>query len=652
MGLTSSLYSGVSGLINMGSAMQVIGDNISNLNTMGFKASRATFQTVMAQTINTARGGSQVGRGCSLADVAPVFNQGSFQSTSSPTDLAITGNGFFILTDPKIENSKYYSRAGEFHIDQYGYLVNPAGLRAQGWKMETQPGGKAEIVGSIGNIQISNSSPPVATTQATVAVNLDSRITGPVSDNTLSADWVGTDGNLTPDVQYEYKTTFNVYDSLGNTHELTVYFDRTKQEREWEFLITMNPDDDRSGLTGPDKGMLMRGYISFTPQGQIDSIYDKNVSNLKIDVDGDGVNDQLTTPFAIEDLDSIPADGLPIQITASSTGTTSDYLITSFDPTTSTVTVKDPSTGTVWNDVPIVTSDTNVRRYTLHLTGWNADLNGDGKPDTLDPPVEMEKLYQNELPPGGLDVTLDDGSTATILSYDHEDQTVDVEYNGTTYNDISINTGGEWEPASYGDHNYPQLKAYFLPPSGVVDQVSGQDYSAQLIEMDFGAAADVTRTTDASGNPVYTVNSWKTEAITTTQYANRSSTLFYDQNGFGPGFLQSLHVDSEGVISGSYSNGRIISLAQVALARFPSPTDLSSEGGNLWRETTSSGAPVTGPPRTNGLGSIASNALEQSTVDISTEFVKLITTQRAFQADSRIITTTDQMLSELLNMKR
>ncbi len=90
----------------------------------------------------------------------------------------------------------------------------------------------------------------------------------------------------------------------------------------------------------------------------------------------------------------------------------------------------------------------------------------------------------------------------------------------------------------------------------------------------------------------------------------------------------------------------------MALARFPSPTDLSREGGNLWRETTASGAPVTGPPRTNGLGSIASNALEQSTVDISTEFVKLITTQRAFQADSRIITVTDQMLSELLNMKR
>ena len=95
-----------------------------------------------------------------------------------------------------------------------------------------------------------------------------------------------------------------------------------------------------------------------------------------------------------------------------------------------------------------------------------------------------------------------------------------------------------------------------------------------------------------------------------------------------------------------------LALAQVALARFNSPEELAKEGGNLYRETTSSGAPITGQPRTNGLGAIAANSLEQSTVDLGTEFVRLITTQRAFQANSRLITTTDDMLNELLNMKR
>ncbi len=499
MGLTSSLYSGVSGLANMGTAMQVIGDNVANMNTTAYKGARATFQDIMALNINTASGTSQVGRGSSMSDVSPLFIQGSFESTTSPTDLAIAGNGFFMVTDPNIENSMYYTRAGQFLIDQEGYMVNPAGLRVQGWDMEVQPDGSAEIVGSIKDIQITNTSPPVATKQITLSVNLDSRTTGPVSPATLWDDWVSTDGKsagtLTANVHYEYRTSLNIYDSLGNTHDITVYFDRTDNDREWEFLVTMDPDEDKSAAAGTNEaGMLMRGYLKFTPQGQIESIY--------------------------------------------------------------------------------------------------------GAPGDSTAPIERFK-------------------------------------------------DGSWESVTYGDHNYPQLVAFFIPATGTTDPETNEDISAQIIEFDFGAAADIDRTTSPP-----TVNSWSLESISSTQYANRSSTIFYDQDGFGPGFLESLNVDSEGTISGHYSNGRIIALAQVALARFNAPHSLGKEGGNLFRETTASGAPITGQPRTNGLGAIASNSLEQSTVDLGTEFVKLITTQRAFQANSRVITTTDDMMNELLNMKR
>ncbi len=504
MALTSSLYSGVSGLINMGNAMQVIGDNISNVNTNGFKGARATFQDIMAQSINTARGGSQVGRGSAMSDVAPLFTQGSFESTTSSTDLAIAGNGFFMLSNPKVENSIYFSRSGQFHVDKEGYLVNPAGLTVQGWEMEEQADGTAEIIGSIQDIQIVNTSPPVATTQATVAVNLDSRTTGPVSNNSLIQDWNDQDGSITANVHYEYKTTFNVYDSLGNTHAVTVYFDMVDADsREWEFIVTCDPDEDKATTSAgdaADPGLLMSGHLTFTPEGQISN-----------------------------------TDG-------------------------------------------IVYSD--LRIYKDSVTG-----------ETLDTAAQPD----------------------------------------------------------IGEHGYPELVAFFLPPSG--DGIAGtsDDSSAQLIEMNFGAKLQEL---DSDGDGTTDAYSCSTEAISTTQFANRSSTIFYDQNGFGSGFLEALNVDSEGVISGSYSNGRIIQLAQLALARFNSPTDLSKEGGSLWRETTASGAPITGPPRTNGLGTIAANALEQSTVDMGTEFVKLITTQRAFQANSKVITTTDEMLQELLTMKR
>jgi flagellar hook protein FlgE len=142
------------------------------------------------------------------------------------------------------------------------------------------------------------------------------------------------------------------------------------------------------------------------------------------------------------------------------------------------------------------------------------------------------------------------------------------------------------------------------------------------------------------------------EALSTTQYANSSTTIFQDQDGFASGFLQSVSTDVDGVITGHYSNGQVLQKAQVALASFSNLGGLSKQGGNIFKETTESGAPVTGTPGTNGLGSIAPNALEQSNVDLGTEFVKLITVQRGFQANSKIITTVDDMLNELINIKR
>ncbi len=693
MGLTSSLYSGVSGLVNMGTAMQVIGDNISNVNTTGFKSARATFQDIMAQSINTARGSSQVGRGSAMSDVAPLFTQGSFESTASPLDLAIAGNGFFMVTNPKMENSLYFTRAGQFHLDQYGYMVNPAGLRVQGWSMEVQPSGNAEIVGAIGDIQVTNSSPPVATSQTTIAVNLDSRITGPVSSRSLEKSWVQKQGDLAPSVDYEYKTTLNVYDSLGNLHELTVFFDKTDGEREWEFLVTMPPEEDKNIFaTLPDtppseRGLLMRGFIHFTPQGNIDSIYSKyavGIKEVSEVVSGsppdysdsrfyNGAASSTQSQFRLEDVEDLPAtpeidaatgnyvltDKPTVYLDNDADGDGDDmFYIIAFDPENNEITLTDDAAGTTVIKAELATSNSeNIQRFGTRIVSFydQATSTSLTLDDTLDNHLELDDLYRINPDDETTYVQFNAGGASyTVTSYDHEHMQAvirdDATLTSTTYQIRSTDIMGDWFDVPYGDHNYPELKAYFLPPSGEVVQTTGWDTSAQLIEMNFGASPETVNKNDDGS---FTVSSnWTPEAITTTQYANRSSTLFYDQNGFGAGFLESVNVDAEGIISGHYSNGRIIELAQIALARFNSPTDLAKEGGNLWIETTSSGAPITGQPRTNGLGSIAANALEQSTVDMGTEFVKLITTQRAFQANSRVITTTDDMLNELLNMKR
>lgn len=125
-----------------------------------------------------------------------------------------------------------------------------------------------------------------------------------------------------------------------------------------------------------------------------------------------------------------------------------------------------------------------------------------------------------------------------------------------------------------------------------------------------------------------------------------------DQNGFPPGSLQSFSIANDGIITGLFTNGLTRALGQIALAIFPNASGLERMGNNLFRNTDNSGIAVTGSPRTGGRGSMNSGFLEQSNVDIGSEFTDLIITQRGFQANTRVVTTVDEMLQELINMKR
>jgi len=167
-------------------------------------------------------------------------------------------------------------------------------------------------------------------------------------------------------------------------------------------------------------------------------------------------------------------------------------------------------------------------------------------------------------------------------------------------------------------------------PSGGFDFSQGAE-PGQVITFDFGLKSNIGAS---------------------TQYRSPSSTIFQTQDGYGSGFLQEVSVDTDGVISGHFSNGQILYLAKIALANFTNPWGLEKIGGTLYAESRQSGQPVTGPPGTGGLGKLNPNSLEQSNVDLATEFVKMIITQRAFQANSRIITTADDMLAELISLKR
>jgi len=139
---------------------------------------------------------------------------------------------------------------------------------------------------------------------------------------------------------------------------------------------------------------------------------------------------------------------------------------------------------------------------------------------------------------------------------------------------------------------------------------------------------------------------------TGSDQGNGSAVLFTDQDGYSTGNLRFINVTEDGLITGAYSNGETLNLGKVALANFQANSGLKKLGGNIWAETRDSGQPLIGEANTGNRGTVKGNSLEQSTVDLAQEFVDMIVTQRAFQANSKSITTTDTMLGEVMNLKR
>ncbi|MFO8032445.1 MAG: flagellar hook-basal body complex protein, partial [Desulfohalobiaceae bacterium] len=238
-GLSSSMYSGTSGLNAHGEKMSNIGDNLSNVSTVGFKKSTMHFEDFMPQDINTSAGVGQVGRGVSVGAVMQDFQQGSLETTNESTDVAIGGNGFFVVS-PQGEEQELYTRAGNFRFDEDGYLVDPHDNVVQGWDTRKREVEQAEgsgvtageetgveIQGVPEDIRLENfQSSPEATSNATMGLNLDSRSTSNADD--LKAAWDATNDDEPPlgQARYEYQNTMNVYDANGTSHEMTTYFDK------------------------------------------------------------------------------------------------------------------------------------------------------------------------------------------------------------------------------------------------------------------------------------------------------------------------------------------------------------------------------------------------------------------------------------------
>jgi flagellar hook protein FlgE len=306
MSLSSSLFTGTSGLKNMGNALQVTGNNISNLNTIGFKRGRATFADTLYESVATGGGTDQMGRGMAVGDVAQNFAQGSFESTGNATDLSIGGDGFFVMRQSNTENT-FYTRAGNFFFNKEGELVNPEGYVVQGWGLDEETG---DDVGSIDDIILKAfTNPPKKSTQITAITNLDADALS--NSVVLSNNWDSGEDTYMAANNYEYQTVLKVYDALGSTHDASIYYDK-KSGTEWEYIISCNPEEDqRNSVQGTDsKGLLARGTILFSQSsGDILDLTMSKFTGRLGNFQANGVNTTDSINYEIINSDQLASDG-------------------------------------------------------------------------------------------------------------------------------------------------------------------------------------------------------------------------------------------------------------------------------------------------------------------------------------------------------
>jgi flagellar hook protein FlgE len=258
------MYSGVSGLRAEGEALGVVGDNIANTNTVGFKSQRAIFQDVLGHSILAGTSASLPGSGVRVGKIQQMFNQGTLSNTGVATDLALNGDGFFVVNGTVDGiNSNFYTRAGQFVLDKDGFLTNASGLKVQGYQANSD----GTFQAGPSSVKAPTSSLPAhATENISVTANLDASEGIPTSGTPpIATPFDPQDPGMTSN----FSTSITVYDSLGTAHSLDVYFAKTG-DNTWDYHALANGDELNPPVAGQNVEVGL-GTLAFTTDGALNA---------------------------------------------------------------------------------------------------------------------------------------------------------------------------------------------------------------------------------------------------------------------------------------------------------------------------------------------------------------------------------------------
>jgi flagellar hook protein FlgE len=632
--MLSSLFSGISGLMTNGQAINVIGNNIANVNTIGFKASRATFQDALYQSIQSAAGTSQVGRGANLSSVDTLFSQGSFETTSEATDLAIGGKGFFIVKSED-GTSSYYTRAGQFRFDKDGNLANPAGYILQGKAIDRVTNYPTGVDTNI--IVSAEPSLPKSSEVIGMAANLQSNaawkgeVTQPAASSTITQVQVN-ENKWARAGSYTATTAQRLAAAITHTGTGAVEGPLTGTLKINGTDIVLASVDAADLATKINTALTAAGakVTASLAGGKLVLTATANGTDMSID---DSAVTTGRVGWSAEDKTSTDLNGATMSLTVNQM-------------------LNDNSQGTTTYTNYIAAAGTSAATNFKDLTGQESGLDITYSPITSTTPVSQTFAVSGFNPTttstlSNPSTTSNYSSSVTVYDSLGQPHVVNVYFRKSHETQTPTQTAvWEWHAQLNASDSSTQadidVQAGYLTFNNSGTLISGGDPVEVTFNFSSGAPNQKISLVFGSGSG----------GGTTTQYPIASTTNFQTQDGYPPGVLQNVSVSTAGVISGHYSNGQILDLYQLTLANFNNPQGLTKQGGNLFSETIESGVAYTKAPGEGGLGSINSNSLEQSNVDLATEFVKMITSQRGFQANSRVITTTDEILQELMQLKR
>lgn len=643
----------LSGLRASSTDLEVTGNNIANASTVGFKRSRAEFGDIYSNSF-FGGGVTDVGDGVTVQKIRQLHSQGNVSFTDSGLDLAITGNGYFVVNDG---DEIKYSRAGQFGVDRNGFLVNNTGMRVQGFQADDN----GTVSGVLGDLVVeTNDLAPRRTTQVDTLLNLNaSESVLAVTGSRLSSDGAAV-GVATGGVVNGYGSqTIDVTLADGSTTSIV-----TAANASANTIATQFSGVDGVSATARTEATILSGAftnasgtmnvtingVSFQPEGA-------NVAEQLADLGGKINSSSLVGVTAVIDggnLRIIQDQGNDLLFGfAGGAGDSFGLQGTDTPATTLTVNAGTPQ-GTVGGSVNFILDDDvsfadGGGATTDVVATFVAEPFTDNQFDPNDPGTynhaTSTKIY-------------DSLGNEHILSMYFVKQGVNqstapntwqlrVQIDGQDVGDPLI--GGGAEPASYN--------IVFNDDGTINESVTDDILISNWIPSDENGnpnGADGPQTVADGGTlPIPfppTSSNFEIDIARLTQFGSSFAVNDLNQNGFSTGRLVGLDVDSSGVILSRFSNGESLVLGQVALASFNDVEGLAPVGDSVWVETFASGDAVIGAPGTASLGVITASAVEQSNVDLSNELVNLIIAQRNYQANSKTIETADTIQQTILNI--